>query len=491
MGKNNRARRAAKKRQRDRGRGEQPSSPHGGSQSRASSGARCSCGRDHGRDHNLFGDEQALHNLFGDEQALHELIVDTTSLAFWSLITGPPAPPRSLELADEVARYYAELGSPEVAEIQHRIREWLAGELPEVWERCWTPNDLIHACTRLLDGGHADLLARIIVERAEASLSRSQMPLRWQRELDALAEELGFHPSPGLAERDWLGLCGVSSGIGGADLWSRSLGIMRLLVRLPEITETCPRPSAWVAAGLGASSDRSGVDSKLLDKVRALLAKAESTNFSEEADALTAKAQELIARHAIDKAMIDRQDGGQRALPVPRRYWLDNPYSEAKSVLLSCVASANRCESIYSPDLGFSTAFGFADDLDVVDLLFTSLLVQGSSAVQAAGSVRDRSGRSRTRSFRSSFWQSYALRIGERLEQATGEVLEDAMSVHGRSLLPVLARREQEVREAMASVFPDAVSRQLRFSNTAGFDAGRLAADQADLAIGERLRATG
>ena len=34
----------------------------------------------------------------------------------------------------------------------------------------------------------------------------------------------------------------------------------------------------------------------LLDKVRALLAKAESTRFEAEADAFTAKAQELMAR---------------------------------------------------------------------------------------------------------------------------------------------------------------------------------------------------
>jgi hypothetical protein len=39
--------------------------------------------------------------------------------------------------------------------------------------------------------------------------------------------------------------------------------------------------------------------------VRALLAKAESTTYPEEADALTAKAQELMARHSIDRAMLD------------------------------------------------------------------------------------------------------------------------------------------------------------------------------------------
>ena len=42
---------------------------------------------------------------------------------------------------------------------------------------------------------------------------------------------------------------------------------------------------------------------RILDKVRALLAKAESTQYAEEAAAYTAKAQELIATHAIDIAV--------------------------------------------------------------------------------------------------------------------------------------------------------------------------------------------
>ena len=37
----------------------------------------------------------------------------------------------------------------------------------------------------------------------------------------------------------------------------------------------------------------------MLERVRALLAKAESTTFPEEADALTAKAQQLMTRHAL------------------------------------------------------------------------------------------------------------------------------------------------------------------------------------------------
>ena len=54
-------------------------------------------------------------------------------------------------------------------------------------------------------------------------------------------------------------------------------------------------------AAAGARARRpQGADPKITERVRALLAKAESTTFPDEAEAFTAKAQELIAQHAID-----------------------------------------------------------------------------------------------------------------------------------------------------------------------------------------------
>ena len=46
---------------------------------------------------------------------------------------------------------------------------------------------------------------------------------------------------------------------------------------------------------------------------RALLAQAESTTFEAEAESFTAKAQQLMARHAIDAAMVGRGPGGSTA----------------------------------------------------------------------------------------------------------------------------------------------------------------------------------
>jgi hypothetical protein len=58
---------------------------------------------------------------------------------------------------------------------------------------------------------------------------------------------------------------------------------------------------------------------------------------------------------------------------------------------------------------------------------------------------------------------------------------------HGERLLPVLARRVQEVDDAVDAAFPGMTERVLRTSNGFGWAAGRAAADLADLAVGERL----
>src|SRR5207244_494288 len=122
----------------------------------------------------------------------------------------------------------------------------------------------------------------------------------------------------------------------------------------------------------------SSIDTKALARVRALLAKAESTTFPDEAEALTEKAQKLMARHAIDRAMLA---DGHDDQPTSVRIDVDDPYASAKSLLLAAVATATRCQAVWSKELGFTTVFGFRSDLAAVELLYTSLLVQSTTAM--------------------------------------------------------------------------------------------------------------
>ncbi len=91
----------------------------------------------------------------------------------------------------------------------------------------------------------------------------------------------------------------------------------------------------------------SRIDGKVLARIRALLAKAESTTFEEEAHAFTAKAQELMTRHAIDVAMLGASAGSDAAISTEHRMIrIEQPYADPKISLLGAVARANRCRAI-------------------------------------------------------------------------------------------------------------------------------------------------
>ncbi|TDC78416.1 DUF2786 domain-containing protein [Actinomadura sp. 7K507] len=220
------------------------------------------------------------------------------------------------------------------------------------------------------------------------------------------------------------------------------------------------------------------VDQRTLGRVRALLAKAESTEFPEEAEALSARAQELMARHSIDHALLAAEKGDVGGA-AGRRIAVDNPYDSPKAVLLTVVADANRCRAVWHRELGFSTVVGHPADLAAVEMLFTSLLVQATSAMVHAGPRRDARGRSRTRSFRHAFLNAYAARCGERLREAADRATAGA---GGTVLVPVLAARDRAVEQAVGTMFPNlAEGRAGSVSNYEGWVAGRAAADLASL----------
>lgn len=228
------------------------------------------------------------------------------------------------------------------------------------------------------------------------------------------------------------------------------------------------------------STQRLGPDeARLLDRVRALLAKAESTEFPDEAEALTAKAQDLVSRHSLQQ-MLTAGAGIER--PGVWHCPIDDPYAEAKSLLLAVVARANRCQAVYVSELGFSTVLGFESDLRATEVLFASLLVQATRALTFAGTSASR----RLPSYRRSFLVAYAQRIGERLDATTAQAQSD---IADDRLLPVLARRNRAVTEAVEEAFPGMTSSPVSASNGQGWAAGRWAADQAELFTAEELRA--
>ncbi len=341
----------------------------------------------------------------------------------------------------------------------------------------WQPLDLAHVVSKQQSPEHRVLLVNTLCHERKTTDCRF-LDDRWERQL----QSLGVHPaaSPvGSIFDDPLVYSLVEEMRLIADLRA-GIELLVALRRLPKMPVFIPPPSAHPIAPPPTRSASGTLDEKVLATVRGLLAKAESTTFDQEADALTAKAQQLMARHAIDLAMIDAGAPTVSGV-VARRVHVEDPYFEAKAVLLTVVAEANRCSAVMAPELGMVTVFGFPADLDISELLFTSLLTQATSSMVAAGRSVDRTGTSRTKSFRRTFIIAFALRIGERLREAAEVATEDARVEMGGSFLPVLASRHEQVVAHQAEVFPNVRTTRSSISNAAGWHAGRDAADRASL----------
>ncbi len=354
-----------------------------------------------------------------------------------------------------------------------------------LWEFGWLPLDIIELGRRRLQAPVAGYLAEAIVVEARRYAPAMVHP-RWRAAVDAItasadpvvASETGSAHVRLWAERTAVDRAGAVATV---------LQVLGLLGALPKLERLLPLPGESrhrVAAPEVGEADR-----KVLGKVRGLLAKAESTEFPDEAEALSAKAQELMSRYSLHQAVLDHDNGRDPAVSG-RRLWLDAPYADAKALLVQAVATANRARTVWSSHLGFATVIGAEVDLDSVELLVTSLLVQANRAMLAAGRHTTRSGTSRTRSFRQSFVVAYATRIGERLESATSsataEIDAEMQRVEPEAdprLLPVLAARADATEELTERLFPTMIQRGVSASNRAGLVAGRAAADQAQFDV--------
>jgi hypothetical protein len=149
------------------------------------------------------------------------------------------------------------------------------------------------------------------------------------------------------------------------------------------------------------------------------------------------------------------------------------PYVGAKAALVHEVASANL-------------VLGTVGDIDAVELLVTSLLLQADAAMLRHGRRHDESGVARTRSFRRSFLLAYAARIGERLRAAEAATIDVEASGEGR-LLPALRDHTARLDETFDAAIPHTESKAQTISNGEGWYAGLAAADLALLDVNGNL----
>lgn len=378
-----------------------------------------------------------------------------------------------------VAERLAALDAQQSRSVHDRAARTLDDALDTAFENGWQPAELVHVTLQCAGGDGTVVMVEAIGAHTARSSAERLAPDSWRDQLSELHVDSAGGATAERLQR-WRSYNRRSS----AQSWYTLLLVLGCSTWLLPLEKLLPPPARWTSQS-AATGPRRATDSKMLGRIRGLLAKAESTQFPAEAEALSAKAQDLMTRYAIDSALLDV--GNPRSLiddVVTRRIMVSNPYSKAKLLLLHCVCHANGARTLWKKKYLLASIIGMPVDLDLCELLYTSLLVQSTRALDE---VAD-SPAARTRSFRNAFLIAYAHRIGERLTEARDRATAAATRQHGSALVPIMAERTDAVDRAFAARHP--TTRTIRFSsdNAAGSHAGRAAAERADLTGGrERI----
>lgn len=181
-----------------------------------------------------------------------------------------------------------------------------------------------------------------------------------------------------------------------------------------------------------------------LDRIAALLAKAERTDNEAEADAYLMKAQQLATLASVDLALARarlakreaRQQPESRTTTIGEKGRRANPHLIS---LFVAIAHANDAQVDVASNSTYVIGYGMPADLDVVETMFGSLAVHMAHASQgyvAAGTWRGetyvarvasrRRGERRphtAQTARAAFYRAYVERISERLATARSQAL--------------------------------------------------------------------
>ena len=184
--------------------------------------------------------------------------------------------------------------------------------------------------------------------------------------------------------------------------------------------------------------------SATLDRISALLAKAERTDNEAEADAYLMKAQQLATLASVDlavaRARIARREARQQ--PESRTTTIGEKARRANPHLISlfvAIAHANDAQVDVASNSTYVIGYGMPADLDVVETIFASLAVHMVHSSQSyvtertwvgetyvAAAARGRRGQRRphtAQTARAAFYRAYVERISERLAVARQEAL--------------------------------------------------------------------
>ncbi|WP_267716732.1 DUF2786 domain-containing protein [Streptomyces sp. CoH17] len=245
-------------------------------------------------------------------------------------------------------------------------------------------------------------------------------------------------------------------------------------------------------------------EDKVIAKIQKLLALAEKGGTPEEKELAMSRAQEMMTTYAIEQARLFQSDFRKAdEEPIIKRTKLsrDSSTYEERFSLLRSIARNNRCKVVtfqrpkykmvhgrwtktrFHEICEFADIVGYKNDVAFVEIMFNTLLLQlWNEYNKALRAERDEyyggqaMPRNKQQAFKASFFQSYAWRIEDRLE----EINKNTDSAGELALIDPTEKINAFLEGKYASGDAD-----VKFKSN-GYDgigslAGRTAADRADL----------
>lgn len=221
-------------------------------------------------------------------------------------------------------------------------------------------------------------------------------------------------------------------------------------------------------------------------KIKALLTKAESSEFQEEADAFFEKAAELMSKHAISQAELDSHNPEYKPIIVKRRFVVLAPYSIDRMHLISQVSQALGGYAYYYKQArdGTKTAtrskdhntyavlIGTESDLEMIEAMLESLNRQMDVFRGLAEKQEYFEGMGHKKVWNATFIRAYAFRIGARLAQAYAAPEAEQTG----SVALVLRDKKLMLKEELNKIGIKSAASNRQFSSK-GWSAGQRAAE--------------
>ncbi len=243
-----------------------------------------------------------------------------------------------------------------------------------------------------------------------------------------------------------------------------------------------------------------------LEKIRGLLRQAEATTYPEEAKAFSEAAQRLMTKYAFDELEVSLEE--RHDTIETRDFKVMEPYGNQKMNLLGAIARNNDAKLVQGhkakylrekdengrwrfvsgkDDAGIKRSklryreawiTGFTSDLDRIEMLYSSLLIQMNAEMLATPTPSWENGVS----FRNSFVAGYTSGIGGRLRSSRSRATKEWEAEHGTSVALVVLEKNEQVKAA----YDERWGGQLRkvstsYARGSGHGAGRSAANRADV----------